>query len=676
MTPTRETFGNIPPLSQWLFYALTAAACACFAWGVWRRFRLWREGRSIGLRELFKTRLIEIVKAARPGLRRLLVEGLGQERVKDRGLAGRAHVLLFLGFLALFAGTTLLEIDHLAAMASKRLHFHQGAYYVAYEYTLDVAGVLFLAGCSYFLWRRLRLPGSVGHRATDWWVVDSFIAIGLTGYLVEGLRITWQKPDGIGAHCSPVGLWVASAFAGWTESSARSAHLAVWWVHSILVLGFIASIPFTRLLHTIAIPFNLLLVRPALGSMVPVTMEQVEKEERIGVSDVRHFTQQQLLSLDACMECGRCEEACPAHATSKPLSPKKVVQDLKQLMTSRRWNAVHESIGPETLWACTACNACASVCPARVDPVGAILEMRRHLVADGGLSGTAAVALRRMQSSGNPWGLPANERSDWNSAEISVGFGAPTVQENPDFELLYWVGCAGAYDRRAQRVTRSVVRLLKAAKVNFAILGKEERCTGDSARRLGDEFLFQELAQINIATLARYKVRKIVAHCPHCLNALLKDYRAFGGDYEVQHHSQLLAELLEAGRLRPAEGLRAAPPGLVTYHDPCYLARANGIHQAPRDMLQAATGERPTEMSARREKTSCCGAGGGRMWMEEPTAQRVSTQRAAQALATGAKTIAVGCPFCLTMMKDGVAASGSETPVKDLAEILVEQLGL
>ena len=374
-------------------------------------------------------------------------------------------MILFLGFLALFAGTTLLEIDHLAAKVSQQFHFHQGTYYVVYEYTLDIAGLLFIAGCAFFLARRLRLPSSVGHRGSDWWVLGSFLAIGITGYFVEALRISWQKPVGIAAHCSPVGLWISSALAPLSEANARTAHLSVWWIHSLLVLGFIASVPFTRLLHTIAIPFNLLLARPVLGAMTPVTMEQVEKEEHIGVSDLRHFTQQQLLSLDACMECGRCEEACPAHATAKPLSPKKVVQDLKQLMSSRRWTAVHESIGPETLWACTACNACATVCPARVDPVGSILEMRRHLVAEGRLSGTAAVALRRMQSSGNPWGLPANERGEWNSLATTEGFGAPTVHENPDFELLYWVGCAGAYDRRAQRVTRAMVRLLKAAGV-------------------------------------------------------------------------------------------------------------------------------------------------------------------------------------------------------------------
>ncbi len=254
---------------------------------------------------------------------------------------------------------------------------------------------------------------------------------------------------------------------------------------------------------------------------------------------------------------------------------------------------------------------------------------------------------------------------------------APTVKENPSFDLLYWVGCAASYDRRAQRVARAMVRLLQHAGVNFAILGKEEKCTGDSARRLGDEFLFQELATANIETLNKYNVKRIVAHCPHCVNALLKDYAQFGGHYEVVHHTQLLADLIRAGKLPAVAGATVPATGPVTYHDPCYLARVNGIHEAPREVLQTAIGGQSLcEMKRNRAGTSCCGAGGGRMWMEEDPKQRVSTQRAAEALGTGAKTVATGCPFCLTMMTDGVAANGAEARVLDIAELLVERLGL
>ena len=692
MTPTRETFGNIPHGSVVIFYCLTVVTMAVFANGVWQRVKLWRQGVSISVCALLAGNLRQIWNKLRPGVRRLLAEGLGQARVRGRGLASWAHIWLFAGFMVLLLGTTLLEIDHLASGVSPALKFHQGVYYIIYEFTLDVFGLLFLAGCLLFFWRRLRRPASVGHRATDWYVILFFLAIGITGYLVEGLRIVWQHPTGIAAACSPVGLLISQQFSGMTEASARSAHLTLWWIHAALVFCFIASIPYTRLMHTIAGSLNLFFARPELGRMVPVTLEEVEKTERIGVSAVNHFTQQQLLSLDACMECGRCEEACPAFATGKPLSPKKVVQDLKSLMGwtlasrgSRMPDAqipalppqprlLHdETIEADTLWACTTCSACVRVCPVRVDPLTLLTDMRRNRVGESTLSGTAATALRRMQSSGNPWGLPAAERADW-----AEGIGVPTAKENPTFEVLYWVGCAGSYDRRAQRVARAFVKLLKHAGVNFAILGREEKCTGESARRLGDEFLFQELAQTNIATLARYRVRKIVTHCPHCLNSLLRDYPQFGGNYEVVHHTQFLEQLVAKGRLAVAGA--TSPQEAMTYHDPCYLARVNGVHQPPRDLLTLVsdTMSSPSinlrEMPRRREKTFCCGAGGGRMWMEEEPQKRVCSVRAKEALDTGARTVAVGCPFCLTMLTDGVAAQNDSARVMDVAEILAERL--
>lgn len=426
MTPTRETFGNISATSQWAFYVVAAASVAVFAYGVWRRFRLWRKGQPIHVRQLFSGRVPQILANISPGLRRLFVDGLGQQRVRGRGLPSWAHGLMFAGFLILFVGTTLLEINHLAEMVSKNLGFHHGTYYLIYEFTLDLFGLIFLFGTALFLGRRLWRPRSVGHRGTDWFVLGLFLAIGVTGYLVEALRITWQKPVGLAASCSPVGYWLASAFSNWSESQARSAHFGIWWLHSLLVFGFIAAIPFTRLFHLIAGPLNLFLAKPTLGELKPVTLEEAERDGRIGVSDIRHLTSQQLLSLDACMECGRCEDVCPAFATEKPLSPKKIVQDLKGVM--ERLAVVeadaslnpHEVIQPETLWSCTACSACVFVCPVRIDQLTLILDLRRHLTSEGGLSGTAATALRRMQSSANPWGFPADERANWTQASSTT----------------------------------------------------------------------------------------------------------------------------------------------------------------------------------------------------------------------------------------------------------------
>ena len=688
MIPTRETFGNIPPASVVAFYGLAVVSMVVFGVGVWRRFRLWRQGVPVSTGQLVAGGFSQLSNKWKSALCRVLKEGVGQARVRGRGMVSCAHITLFLGFMMLLLGTTLLEVDHLASGISAGLKFHQGLFYVGYEFTMDVFGVLFLGGCLFFLGRRIRRPSSVGHRATDWYVLMSFLAIGVTGYLVEGLRLVWQHPMGIGASASPIGLLVAGWFGSMTVAGARSAHLWIWWFHSLLVFGFIASLPFTRLIHAIVGPLNLLLAQPTLGKMVPVTVEDVERTERIGVASIPHFNRQQLLSLDACMECGRCEEACPAFATGKPLSPKALVQALKGAMSTSPGAVpaggngacpvpgLHEGvIAADTLWSCTACSACVRVCPVRVDPLTLLTDMRRNRVGESELSGTAATALRRMQSSGNPWGLPAADRANW-----AEGLDIPLAKDHPDFDVLYWVGCAGSYDRRAQRVARAFAKLLKEAGVNFAILGREEKCTGDSARRLGDEFLFQELAQENMATFARYKVRKIVTHCPHCLNSLVADYPQFGGNYEVVHHTQFLQQLIAGGRLKLEDGKGLAEP--TTYHDPCYLARVNGIHQAPRELLMgvaAGSGSHLNglrEMARRRETTFCCGAGGGRMWMEEEAGQRVCSLRAKEALATGAKTVAVGCPFCLTMMTDGVATQSDSVQVKDVAEILADRLNL
>src|SRR5947208_1243314 len=275
MTPTRETFGNIPHASVVLFYSLTVLTMAVFLYGVWRRFRLWRQGLPIGVVELVAGNSRQIIGKLKPGLRRLLVDGLGQARVRGRGMAGRAHIALFAGFMILFLGTTLLEIDHLLAGISQALKFHKGTYYVIYEFTLDIFGLFFLAGCVFFLWRRTSRPASVGHRATDWYVLGSFLAIGITGYLVEGLRMAWQHPSGIAAQCSPVGLLISGWFSSLTEADARSAHRAVWWLHSALVFGFIMSLPWTRLRHMIAGPLNLFFAPSELGRLVPVSIEEV-----------------------------------------------------------------------------------------------------------------------------------------------------------------------------------------------------------------------------------------------------------------------------------------------------------------------------------------------------------------------------------------------------------------
>jgi Fe-S oxidoreductase len=323
--------------------------------------------------------------------------------------------------------------------------------------------------------------------------------------------------------------------------------------------------------------------------------------------------------------------------------------------------ALHgETIGAETLWACTTCNSCADICPLGVRPVDYITDLRRHLISEGELRGAPAMSLQKMQRAGNPWGLPAQDRLAW-----ADGLKVPTVQDNPGFDVLYWVGCSAAYDRRVMKVARAVAQLLQRAQVSFAVLGPEERCSGESARRMGDEFLFQELATANIHTFGKYGVKKIITHCPHCLNSLRQDYPQFDGHYEVMHHTQFLGELVAAGKLKAAAGMN----GTVTYHDPCYLARVNDIAEAPRQLLPASMNEMPRHGC----HAGCCGAGGGRMWFDDPVQERIGTNRITEALDTGAKTVAVSCPFCLTMMSDGLAAKDAGVQVCDIAELMAEE---
>jgi len=605
--------------------------------------------------------------------------------------------MLFWGFLVLFIGTVLIAIEHVLADILGREPsnplFHKGLYYAIYEVTLDLFGLAMLVGCGWFIVRRWKSNSSIGRQTTDWIVLVSLFAIGITGYLTEALRIIEAQTPLPGL--SFVGYAVAAAVqpAGITQAAAPQIHIVLWWVHAVLALSFIAAFPYTRLLHSIAGAINLTSEAEPLGSLQLVTMEQLESTGRIGVGEVEHFSRSRLLQLDACVSCGRCEDACPAFEAGKPLSPRDVVQDVRShlelvgpsIIASRKGDQdasastteppveLHDgTISPETLWSCTTCGACADICPLGVSPLGMITDMRRHLVGEGQLRGAPAASLQKTQRSGNPWGLPASDRFAW-----ADGLNVQTVAENPDFEYLYWVGCAAAYDRRIQNIARSVVKLFKSANVSYAVLGSEEGCTGESARRMGDEFLFQELAASNVETLSKYQVKKIVAHCPHCVNSFLHDYPQMGGKYEIIHHSQLLATLVEQGLLRSDS---SEIEGDIVYHDPCYLARANNVTEPPRQTVAAGCFDgdttRITELPRNRQQTSCCGGGGGRMWFDDAPSERSGQGRVLEILESGAETVAVSCPFCMVMLSDGIAASADagNVKVRDVAEILADSI--
>jgi Fe-S oxidoreductase len=523
-----------------------------------------------------------------------------------------------------------------------------------------------------FLARRIRGVGSFARSPADVAILLLLIAISVSGYLIEGLRIIREQTPLPGL--SPVGYACAVAFAGAgvTPETVAPIHFALWWTHAAMALGFIALVPSTRMMHSIAGALNLAIRDHSLGAMALVPIEEVEATGQIGVAKLTDFSYRQLIELDACVSCGRCEDSCPAFAVGKPLSPRTVVQDLVALMNAGDLDDnIHGTpIAAETLWSCTTCTACADVCPLGISPMRMITDMRRHLIGEGALRGSPAQALQKTERAGNPWGMPASERLAW-----AKGLNVPVASEHSNFDVLYWVGCAAAYDVRIQKVARSFVRLLQAAKVNFAVLGTEERCTGESARRMGDELLFQQLAEQNVETLARRKVQRIVAHCPHCVNSLRNDYPQAGGNYQVLHHSELLNELIQHGRL-PRVDNNQESKGITTYHDPCYLARAAGVTEAPRDVLAASangsTNPSVVELPRNRRATSCCGAGGGRMWFDDAAEGRVGQDRVREIVATGAAYVAVSCPFCLVMLNDGLAAKKPDVRVRDIAEMLAD----
>jgi Fe-S oxidoreductase len=514
-----------------------------------------------------------------------------------------------------------------------------------------------------------RLPRLRRGVLADAVVLWLFELILVTGFAVEGLRIAGTRdPWGM---WSPVGHGVAVAIAalGAGEAAIRTGHAWLWWTHLLASLAFVAYIPYSKLFHLILAPANVYL-RPLAnpGGVSPIDFERTE---RLGAAAFSDLAWKDLFDLDVCTECGRCTAVCPASLTGKVLSPMDVVLDLRDEMkrtNGRSGRALGGGvISAEALWACTTCLACMEACPVFIEHVPKIVEMRRHLVMEETvLPDTMAEALRSLEARGHPFRGAGLARSAWADG-LDVG----RLPQGARAEWLLWAGCAASLNERNHAALRALVGLLQAGGVDVAILGDEEVCTGDPARRMGNEYLFQTLAQTTIETLRGYGVTKIVTLCPHCYNTFRHEYPQFGGRFEVWHHTQLLARLVTEGRLRPARPVAAT----VTFHDPCYLGRHNGEYDAPRRALAAIPGARLVEMPRCRHRGFCCGAGGGLYWVEDRTGQRVHHVRTREAAQTGADVVATACPFCTLMLEDGVGAIEAAIRPMDVAELLERSVG-
>jgi Fe-S oxidoreductase len=529
-----------------------------------------------------------------------------------------------------------------------------------------------------FYRRYVTRPSRLDNRLDDFISLAFLFLILGTGLIMESLRLSIIGKD-IQAW-APIGKGLASLIHTFGLNVATKGFLAMLFfrIHFFLVLGFIAYIPYSKLFHTVSSPLNMIFRSlESKGALTYMDLED-EEAETFGITKINEFTWKQLLDLDACTRCGRCQDHCPAYLTEKPLSPKDIILDLKNHLYKQGKKAdeapalVGNVVQEDTLWACTTCRSCMEHCPVYVEHVDKIIDLRRYQVLmESKFPEELMEVFRGLEKNSNPWGLGFDSRANWVE-ELDVPILSEIQGEKIDY--LFFVGCIRSYDDRNKKVAKAMARILNHLGIKFAILGMEEGCCGDPARRVGNEYLYQILAQTNIETFNRYKISKILTTCPHCYNTIKNEYPQMGFSCEVKHHAEFLSELIGSGHLR----LDRALPKKLTYHDPCYLGRYNGIYKAPREVLHAIPSLDIREMKRSGKDSFCCGAGGGWMWMDEKIGKRINIQRLEDALATDPDWISTACPFCVTMFDDAIKSKDKEKSLQilDIAEIVEQALAI
>ncbi|KAF0221802.1 MAG: hypothetical protein FD174_133 [Geobacteraceae bacterium] len=659
MEATREIYWNVGHGVVWPMYLFAIVAIGICAWGFWLRLPVYRLGKPLNRLDQLPRRVALMVRTM-----------LSQSQVLRVLEPGCLHALFFWGFGLLFVGTLLIMAQADFSQPLLGVVFLKGAFYELYSLVLDVAGLAALLMLGGLLVRRFfGKPAGLETIRDDYVVHALLFAILMTGFVAEGVRMSASElalnPEL--ARFSPVGKLVGQLFLGLSAAELSLAHKLLWWVHFILAMGFIAAIPFTKLRHIFATSANYLFADLGpKGGIVTINLED-ESIEQFGAAKVADLTWKDIFDADACTSCKRCQDRCPAWNTEKPLSPMKVVQQIGEVAFGRPDASLCETVTEDVLWACTTCRACQEICPADIEHVNKIIEMRRNLtLMEGAFPGDEVrTAINNFEVNGNPFGLAYAARGDW-----SDGLPVQLMAQDPDVDILYFVGCYASFDKRNQDVAKNFVRICSAAGIRVGILGKEEKCCGEPPRKLGNEYLYQQMAQENIKIIKGYGVKKIVTSCPHCCNTLGRDYQDLGFDVPVEHYTTYIDRLLAEKRLtlKPEQFE-------FTYHDSCYVGRYLDIFEEPRKVLQAAGG-RLTEMDKSGYDSFCCSAGGGRILAEEKLGSRINVARVGMAHATGAPLLVSNCPFCLTMFEDGIKTGGceGELRVRDLAEIVAERL--
>jgi Fe-S oxidoreductase/nitrate reductase gamma subunit len=618
-------------------------------------------------------------------IKNVLKIGLAQSKILREPVAGFIHVAIFWGFLLFLSAVGEAILQGFYSPFSLRF---LGPLFSIITFTQDIFGLFIIFAVLWALFRRfvqkVKRLDVEGHKFDAAFILCMIMGVVISMFGQNAAHIIHTNFQLWEYEVRPVSYWLAGVFAS-AGSSASTYFEVFWWMHILVVFTFMNFLPYSKHFHVVTSLPNVYLMKIG-GQKYALKKLNLEDESitQYGASDVEHLSWKQLLDGYTCTECGRCTASCPAAATGKKLSPREIITSIRQRTHDKaplivasapadndvmQKTLVHNYISDEELWACTTCMACVYECPVTIEHVDSIVAMRRNLVLDeSSFPNELNPVFKNLETNGTPWAFNAQDRGNW-----AEGLNIKTMADEPGGEYLFWVGCAGSFDARYQKVSVAFAKLMQKANVDFRILGTEEQCNGDTARRLGNEYLAQMMMQANVETLTGYGVKKIVTGCPHCYNSLKNEYPQFGGNFEVVHHSELIDLLLKEGKLELKDD---SVKSKITYHDSCYLGRYNNIYDSPRDPLKMIKGVELVEMDRSRDKGFCCGAGGGRMFLEELEGTRINENRAKEAVETNADTVASACPFCMTMMVDGVKSLNKteQVQVKDIAEIVLENI--